>query len=201
MRAGLVIYALVAVVLYLVPSPIGGNLARPASLLAGPLAAIVLRYRRRVLALVVVPLLVWEFGPMPTSAIGQQQRPVRVLGLTTRACSAFWRLTPRRTAGSRSPSPAATGRPDSWPRWRRSPAAGSDSSTSATTRFCTAPTCRVRTTARGSLSLRGALRGAAGRAAGRLGGAGSRPASRRAPVPDPGSAPTPTGRCGRRTPR
>ena len=73
-RAGLVIYALVAVVLYLVPSPIGGNLARPASLLAGPLAAIVLRYRRRVLALVVVPLLVWEFGPI-TSAIGSSSDP------------------------------------------------------------------------------------------------------------------------------
>ena len=73
-RAGLVIYALAAVVLYLVPSPIGGNLARPASLLAGPVAAIALRYRRRVLALVVVPLLVWEFGPI-TSAIGSSSDP------------------------------------------------------------------------------------------------------------------------------
>lgn len=73
-RAGLVIYALVAVVLYLVPSPIGGNMARPASLLAGPVAAIVLRYRRRVLALVVVPLLVWEFAPI-TAAIGSSSDP------------------------------------------------------------------------------------------------------------------------------
>ncbi len=70
-RTGLLVYGAVAIVLFIVPSPVGGNLGRPASLLAGPVAAIVLRKHLRSLAIVALPLLVWELGPV-TTAVAQQ---------------------------------------------------------------------------------------------------------------------------------
>lgn len=70
-RTGLVVYGGAAVLLFLVPSPVGGSFSRPASLLAGPVAAIVLAKHLKSLALVALPLLVWELGPV-TSAVAQQ---------------------------------------------------------------------------------------------------------------------------------
>lgn len=66
-RRCLVIYAGLAVILFLVPSPVGGNMARPAILLAGPVAAIVLKNRGRLLAAIAVPLLVWQIAPVTTA--------------------------------------------------------------------------------------------------------------------------------------
>jgi hypothetical protein len=58
LRAGIVIYALSTVLIYLVPSPIGSNVARLGTLLAAPLAALVWwRRRTALLAVVALPLL------------------------------------------------------------------------------------------------------------------------------------------------
>ncbi len=70
-RTGLMVYGAVAIVLFIVPSPIGGCFSRPASLLAGPVAAVVLRKHLRSLAIVALPLLIWELGPV-TTAVAQQ---------------------------------------------------------------------------------------------------------------------------------
>ncbi len=58
LRAGIAVYALATVAIYLIPSPVGSNVARLGTLLAAPLAAL-LWWRRRdaLLALVAAPLL------------------------------------------------------------------------------------------------------------------------------------------------
>jgi hypothetical protein len=63
-RRALVIYAAISIPLFIVPNPIGGNLARPGSLLAVPVAMIALRNRRIWAGLVLVPLLIWHFEPI-----------------------------------------------------------------------------------------------------------------------------------------
>jgi hypothetical protein len=58
LRAGVAIYALATVVVYLVPSPVGSNIARLGTLLAAPLGALLwLRARPRLLAWAIIPLL------------------------------------------------------------------------------------------------------------------------------------------------
>lgn len=58
LRAGIALYALAALAVYVIPSPVGSNIARLATLLAAPLAAL-LWWRRRpvLLALCALPLL------------------------------------------------------------------------------------------------------------------------------------------------
>jgi len=58
LRAGIAVYALAAIAAYLLPSPVGSNIARLGTLLAAPLAAL-LWWRRRpvLLAIAAVPLL------------------------------------------------------------------------------------------------------------------------------------------------
>ena len=63
-RRALLMYALIAIPLFVFQNPIGGNLARPGSLLAVPVAMIALRDRRVWAGLVLVPLLVWHFEPI-----------------------------------------------------------------------------------------------------------------------------------------
>lgn len=63
-RRALFIYGAISIPLYFFHNPIGGNLARPGSLLAVPVAMIALRNRRVWAALVLVPLLVWHFEPI-----------------------------------------------------------------------------------------------------------------------------------------
>jgi hypothetical protein len=63
-RRALMLYAGIAIPLYFIHNPIGGNLARPGSLLAVPVAMIALRNRRVWAGLVLVPLLVWHFEPI-----------------------------------------------------------------------------------------------------------------------------------------
>jgi hypothetical protein len=64
LRRGLMLWAAAAVVFFFVPTAIGGNIARPASLIAGPVAAMFLRSRPRVLLVVAIPLIGWQIGPV-----------------------------------------------------------------------------------------------------------------------------------------
>jgi hypothetical protein len=75
-RLGLAAYAGLAVVLFLIPNPVGGNLTRLGTILAGPLAALVLLStgRRRVLIVVAGPLMVWQLAPV-TGAIADSSTP------------------------------------------------------------------------------------------------------------------------------
>ena len=61
LRVGVVIYALAALILYLVPNAVGGNITRLGALLAGPTMALVLWPRGRLVVLAVsLPLLYWQ---------------------------------------------------------------------------------------------------------------------------------------------
>lgn len=62
LRAGVALYALGSIAALLIPTPVGGNVVRLGALVAGPLAACVLwPRRRRTLAIVAIPLLVWQW--------------------------------------------------------------------------------------------------------------------------------------------
>ncbi|OPC80740.1 hypothetical protein B4N89_07020 [Embleya scabrispora] len=63
-RRFLWLYALSSTVLFLIPSAVGGNVARLGELCAGPLMAVVLLSlgRRRLVVLLAVPLLAWQFS-------------------------------------------------------------------------------------------------------------------------------------------
>ncbi|WP_436790309.1 hypothetical protein [Yinghuangia sp. YIM S10712] len=63
-RRFLWLYAVSGTVLYLIPSAVGGNVARLGEVMAGPLAAVVLLSlgRRRLVALLAVPLLAWQLS-------------------------------------------------------------------------------------------------------------------------------------------
>jgi hypothetical protein len=85
-RRALWIYALVAVPLFLVSNPIGGNLARPGSLLAVPVAMIALRKRRLLACGALIPLLIWHFGPIVPALANRGDpaaRPEYYTGLLT----------------------------------------------------------------------------------------------------------------------
>ncbi len=63
-RIGAACFALVAIGSYLVPSALGGNVSRLGQYVAGPLLACVLLPRRRlVLAVLAIPLLIWQWVP------------------------------------------------------------------------------------------------------------------------------------------
>jgi hypothetical protein len=64
-----VIYGTVSIALFLVPNPVGSNIDRLGSTLALPAAGyLLLRYRRRLLlALLIVPLLSWQWVPVATA--------------------------------------------------------------------------------------------------------------------------------------
>ena len=64
LRRALIVYTGLALVLFVIPTPVGGNLARPVSLLAGPAAVILLRHRRRLVAALVLPLMCWQAAPL-----------------------------------------------------------------------------------------------------------------------------------------
>lgn len=71
-RRGLVLYGVAAVLLYAVPNPVGGNMARLGVMVAFPLAAVALlpMGRRRVLALLAVPILFWQVVPVRDAFAG-----------------------------------------------------------------------------------------------------------------------------------
>ncbi|HVA60885.1 MAG TPA: hypothetical protein VNG13_10190 [Mycobacteriales bacterium] len=66
LRRGLALYGGAALLLFVFPNPIGGNLTRLGTLLAGPVAALVLLHigRRRALVVLTAPLLFWQLQPV-----------------------------------------------------------------------------------------------------------------------------------------
>jgi hypothetical protein len=66
-RRGLALYGLAAILLYVAPNPIGGNIIRLGAIFAGPLAAYVcMRYGMPLILLLVAgPLLAWQLWPVP----------------------------------------------------------------------------------------------------------------------------------------
>ncbi len=69
LRRGAALYGAAALVLFALPNPVGGNLARLGALLAGPVAAFVLisAGRRRLLLLLTGPLLCWQLSSVTTA--------------------------------------------------------------------------------------------------------------------------------------
>jgi hypothetical protein len=64
LRVGAALYVLLAIVVFAVATPVGGNAARLGQLCAGPLAALALWPRRRVALACLAPLLLWwQLGP------------------------------------------------------------------------------------------------------------------------------------------
>jgi len=76
LRVGVAVYALATFGAYVVPSPIGSNIARLGTILAAPLAAL-LWWRRRMLllALVAVPLLYLEWAPAVRDVTSASSNP------------------------------------------------------------------------------------------------------------------------------
>lgn len=70
-RRGLLLWGLAATVFFFVPSSVGGNITRPATMLAGPMAAVLLARRPRVLLVVAIPLVGWSVGPIHGALITQ----------------------------------------------------------------------------------------------------------------------------------
>ena len=78
LRAGIAIYALLTLGCYLVPSPIGSNIARLATFIGAPLALLVWRHRPLILAVVALAASVSRLagaGPRPGQRL---RRPVDV---------------------------------------------------------------------------------------------------------------------------
>ena len=84
LRAGVAVYALATLAVYLIPTPVGSNIARMGTFAALPLTALVWWGRRpRALALVFLPLLYmggrprFATGSPPTSTTPPQPRTTR----------------------------------------------------------------------------------------------------------------------------
>ncbi|MBV8950469.1 MAG: hypothetical protein JOZ99_06320 [Actinobacteria bacterium] len=68
LRIGLVLYGIAAIVVFVVPNPLGGNVGRLAAYFAPPLLAVLATVPgRRVLAVFVLPLLLWQWVPSVSS--------------------------------------------------------------------------------------------------------------------------------------
>jgi len=130
LRAGVAVYAAATLVVFVVPSPIGSNIARLGTFMAAPLAALIWwRRRATLLAIVALPLLYigWQ-APVsdvatasgdPTTSAGYY-RPL----LSFLRAQAGGGRGPGNRSGSRSRSPARTGRPTGWRASSRSRVAG-----------------------------------------------------------------------------
>lgn len=68
LRVGLALYAVAATVVFVIPNPLGGNIGRLAAYFAPPLiASFATIPGRRVIAVLVVPLLAWQYVPALSS--------------------------------------------------------------------------------------------------------------------------------------
>jgi hypothetical protein len=63
LRIGVVLYLVLAILLFAIPNPLGGNFTRLGALFAGPVAVLVAWYRPVAMAIVALPLLYWQLGP------------------------------------------------------------------------------------------------------------------------------------------
>jgi len=71
LRIGIALYCLLALAVFAIPNPLGGNVVRLGALFAGPLAALCLRSRPLLLVAVAVPLLYWQLdAPIRDAAAG-----------------------------------------------------------------------------------------------------------------------------------
>jgi hypothetical protein len=78
LRIGAALYGLAGLVLFIIPQPMGANLGRLGTAVAGPIAATVLWPRRRLLLLgVAVPLLAWQWVPAIAEAASGRPDPSR----------------------------------------------------------------------------------------------------------------------------
>ncbi len=78
LRIGAALYGLVGLVLFVVPQPMGANLGRLGTAVAGPIAAAVLWPRRRLLlAGLAIPLLLWQWVPAVAEAASGHPDPSR----------------------------------------------------------------------------------------------------------------------------
>jgi len=76
LRMGTLIYAAAAVGVFLVPSPVGGNIARLGTTVGVPLViGVGLRYRRTLTVVAAVPLLAWQWTPALAAMRGQGSGP------------------------------------------------------------------------------------------------------------------------------
>jgi hypothetical protein len=76
LRGGVALYALVCLAVFVVPTPLGLNVSRYGQYLAAPLLACALwGRRRRALALVIVPLVAWQWIPAWDSIAHSPQDP------------------------------------------------------------------------------------------------------------------------------
>jgi hypothetical protein len=78
-RRGLLLYGVASLVLFPFHNPIGGNMVRLGAVFGGPLIAYELwrsgGWRRLFLPVAAIPLLIWQFAPLPTSfANGQDNQ-------------------------------------------------------------------------------------------------------------------------------
>jgi hypothetical protein len=74
LRVGLVLYGLTAIVVFCVPNPIGGNIIR-LTVGFGPaiIVALASLYRRRLLLVLTVPLLIWQLSPAVGAIVASTQ--------------------------------------------------------------------------------------------------------------------------------
>ncbi len=70
LRAGAAVYALAALILFVIPSPVGSNIARLGTLLAAPLAALIWWRRRTVLLALAAPALLYIGWQAPVRDVG-----------------------------------------------------------------------------------------------------------------------------------
>ncbi len=77
LRAGIALYGVSSVVVFLIHSPVGGNMNRLGALVGGPLAVAVLARRRywKTLVALAVPLLAWQIWPMSTAVARSTSDP------------------------------------------------------------------------------------------------------------------------------
>ena len=151
-RWGFAASALVAIPLFFVPNPLGGNLVRLALVGAPILAAASLRSRWIQLALV-ASLLVWQSRPLPMVP-RQLHDPSAQPSFHDPLVADGDRRSPTARHASRSRSATTTGRPHTLPTGCRSPAAGNANSTIATTMSSTRTTSTSTSTVSGWTTTR-----------------------------------------------
>jgi hypothetical protein len=78
-RHGLLLYGIASVALFPWHNPVGGNMVRLGAVFGGPLIAYELwragGWRRRFLPVAAVPLLIWQFAPLPTAFATGRDNP------------------------------------------------------------------------------------------------------------------------------
>ncbi|MDQ1696936.1 MAG: hypothetical protein QOJ03_2289 [Frankiaceae bacterium] len=108
-RRGLLLYGVASIALFPFQNPIGGNMVRLGAVFSGPLIAFELwrSGRRRVLAVVAIPLLIWQFAPLPNALSAGRDNPSSEAGYYTGLLSY---LSAHGAETSRLEVPLTTGR-------------------------------------------------------------------------------------------